>query len=53
MKFEIRYYLTENAYKAGAYAFKETITADRNYVITYASQKLKYSQFKYYDIIQK
>lgn len=53
MKWEIRYYITENAYKTGCVAFKETITGDRNFVVNWAMNKIKHSQFKFYDIVQK
>lgn len=53
MKFEIRYYLTEGAYKTGVAAFKETMNCDRNYAVNWAQNKLKSSKFKFYDIVQK
>lgn len=53
MKREIRYYLTEGAYKCGTVAFKETITGSKEYAINWAMNKLKHSQFKFYDIVQK
>lgn len=53
MKWEIRYYLTEGAYKTGVASFKETITGDRNFVINWAQNKIKHSNFKFYDIVQK
>lgn len=53
MKWEIRYYLTETAYKSGVVAFKETISGDRNYVVNWANNRLKNSKFKFFDIIQK
>lgn len=49
-KFEIRYYLTETAYKSGIAAFKETLTGDRNYVINWAQRKISNSNFKFYDL---
>jgi hypothetical protein len=49
----IRYYLTENAYKAGIPAFTETILGDRNFAINWAQNKLKSSQFKFYDLVEK
>lgn len=52
MKWEIRYYLTETAYKSGAVAFKEMITGDRSYVINWAQNKIKHSNFKFYELIQ-
>lgn len=53
MKWEIRYYLSETAYKSGTSSYKEIINGDRIYVIRWAQNKLKYSNFKYFDIIQK
>ena len=53
MKWEIRYYLTESSFKTGVAAYKEVISGDRNFVITWAQNKLKHSQFKFYDMIQK
>lgn len=49
----IRYYLTENAYKAGIPAFTETIGGDRNFATNWAQNKLKNSQFKFYDLVEK
>ena len=53
MKWEIRYYLNEVAYKQGMAAFKETVNGDRNFVINWAQNKIKHSNFKFYDIVQK
>ena len=53
MKWEIRYYLTENAYKSGIPAFKEIINVDKNYAINWAKKKISSSNFKYFDIVQK
>ena len=50
---EIRYYLTENAYKTGCCSFKEIIKGDRYYVLNWVQQKLKNSQFKFYDMVEK
>ena len=50
---EIRYYLTEGAYKIGCPAFKETIKGDRNYAVNWAQQKIRNSQFKFYDLMEK
>lgn len=33
MKFEIKYYLTETAYKDGVTTFKETINGNREYTL--------------------
>ena len=53
MKWEIRYYLTETVYKSGVVAYKETITGDRNYAVNWANNKIKHSNFKFFDIVQK
>lgn len=53
MKWEIRYYLTEQAFKNKNAAFKETISGDRNYAVNWVNNKLKHSNFKFYDIVQK
>ena len=50
---EIRYYLTEGAHRNGCPAFKETIKGDRNFAVNWAQQKLRNSQFKFYDLIEK
>ncbi len=52
MKWEIRYYLTEVAYKAGTYAYKEVILGGRFTAISIAENRLKHSEFKYFDIIE-
>lgn len=52
-KWLIRYYLSDSAYKSGFPAFTETITGDRNFVINWAQNRLKHSQFKFYDLIEK
>lgn len=49
----IRYYLTESAYKAGIPSFTETILGDRNFAINWAQNKLKSSQFKSYELVEK
>ncbi len=53
MKWEIRYYLTGQAFKTGVVAFKEIINGDRNYVINWANNRIKHSNFKFFDIAQK
>ena len=49
MKWRINYYITENAFKAGIPAFYETINGDRNFVISWAQNKIKHSQFRFFD----
>ncbi len=53
MKFEIRFYLTEGAYRSGVVAFKETINCTKEYANKWAESKLKNSKFVKFDIIQK
>lgn len=53
MKWEIKYYVNEAAYKSGNAAFKETINGDRQYAINWAQRKIKSSNFKFYDMVQK
>ncbi len=49
----IKYYITESSYRAGVAAFTETIKGDRNFVTNWAMNKVKNSQFKFYDIMEK
>lgn len=49
----IKYYITESSYRSGVPAFKEEIKGDRNFVVNWAQNKVRYSQFKFYDIEQK
>lgn len=53
MKFEIRYFITESSFRSGIPAFTEIINGDRNYAVNWANNKIRNSQFKYFDIIQK
>ena len=52
-KWLIRYYLNESAYKSGCPAFTETINGDRDFAINWAQNKLRTSQFKFYDLTEK
>lgn len=49
-KWKISYYLSEVAYRGGCPAFTETISGDRAYAVTIAQNRLRYSQFKFYDL---
>lgn len=49
----IKYYVAESSYRAGVAAFTETISGDRNYVTNWAMNKVRNSQFKYFDIMEK
>ena len=53
MKWEIRYYLTESAFKSGIAAYKEVINGDRNFAVNWAQNKIKHSNFKFFDLVQK
>lgn len=53
MKWEIKYYLNENAKRSGIAAFKETIQGDRRYAENWAQNKIKHSNFVAFDLIQK
>lgn len=52
MKWKINYYITESSFRSGAPAFYETISGDRNFVVNWAQNKIKHSQFKFFDIQQ-
>ena len=51
--FIIKYYLTETAYRCGVPAFTETYRGDRNSVVNWAQNKVRTSNFKFYDIQEK
>ena len=48
--FIIMYYLTEVAYRSGVPAFTETFRGDRNTAVNWAQNKVRTSNFKFYDI---
>ncbi len=52
MKWKINYYITENSFRSGVPAFYETISGDRNFVVNWAQNKIKHSQFEFFDIQQ-
>ena len=52
MKWKIKYYLTENAFKSGVPSFTETINGDRNYAVNWAQKKVRNGSFKFFDIEQ-
>ncbi len=52
MRWRINYYLNEGSQRTGVPAFSETINGDRNYVISWAQNKIRNSNFKFYDIQQ-
>lgn len=52
MKLKINYYLNETAFKSGIPAFSETINGDRNFVTTWAQNRIRNSNFKFFDIQQ-
>lgn len=49
-RWKVSYYLTEQAYKSGIAAFTETLNGDRNFVVGWAQNKMRSSNFKFYDI---
>ena len=51
--FIIKYYLTESAYRCGVPAFTETFRGDRNTAVNWAQNKVRTSNFKFYDIQEK
>lgn len=51
-KWVIRYYLTEAAFRSGIPAFRETVNGDRNFVVSWAQNKLKHTNFKFYDLTE-
>ncbi|MBQ9558092.1 MAG: hypothetical protein IJU94_05735 [Clostridia bacterium] len=52
-KYKIQYYITEAAKRTRIPAFSETINGDRNFVMKWAENRLKHSQFKFYDLIEQ
>ncbi len=52
MNWKINYYITESSFRSGVSAFYETINGDRNFVTNWAQNKIKHSQFKFFDIQQ-
>lgn len=53
MKWEIRYYLDDNAKRTKIAAYKETVQGDRHYAENWAQNKLRHSNFKAFDLEQK
>lgn len=51
--FIIKYYLTETAYRSGIPAFTETFKGYRNIAINWAENRVRSSNFKFYDIQEK
>lgn len=52
MKWGIRYYLAETAYKSCIVAFKEVINGSRDFASRWAQNKCKSSKFVAYDLIK-
>lgn len=52
-KWLICYYINEGAYKCGIAAQRESYFGTRAGAIALAQMRLKYSQFKFYDLIQE
>ena len=53
MNWIICYYLTEQGLRTGAPDFKEEFHGDRNAAINWAQNKMKYGNFKFYELKQK
>ena len=51
--FIIRYYHTETQYRGGVPAFTETFRGYRNVAINWAQNRMRSSNFKFYDIQEK
>lgn len=51
--FIIKYYLNEWAYRSGIPAYTETITCDRYTAVNMAQNRIKTSNYKFYDIQEK
>lgn len=52
-KWEIRYFLNETALRGKTPAFKETISGTKDYAENWAKNRLKHSNFKFYEIVKK
>lgn len=53
IKWKIRYYLTETTFKSGVVAYKEVINGNRNFAVNWVQNKIKHSNFKFYNLVQK
>ncbi len=52
MKWEIRYYITESAFRVGIAAYKEIITGSRESAVRWAENKIQHSNFVRFELIQ-
>lgn len=52
-KYKILYYLSESAKRTRVSSFYETINGDKNFAEKWAQNRLKHSQFKFYDLIEQ
>ena len=52
MKWEIRYYSTENLLHLKKVSFKEVVVGNWDYAVKLAELKKKNTNFKYYEIVQ-
>ena len=52
MRFKINFYLNETAFKSGVVQHSEILTCDRNFAVNWAQQKIRTTNFKFYDIQQ-
>lgn len=49
----IRYYVSETAYRVGAAALTETARGSKNFAVCRARNKIKYSKYMYYEVLEK
>jgi len=52
-KIKIQYYLSESAKRTRVASFSETVNGDRNFATKWAENRLKHSQFKFFDLIEQ
>ena len=53
MRWEIRYYISEAAFRSGSVSHRETIMGDRQAAIHLAETRIRNGSFKYFEIEQK
>ena len=52
MKWEIRYFITESAYRAEISAYTDTFTGNRESAIRWSEQRIAHSNFVRFELIQ-
>ena len=52
-KWEIKYYLTEVSLRSKVPAHKEVISGTKDYAEKWAQNRIKHTNFKYYEITKK